>query len=100
MKHQSDLQPPMRYSDAVEQCAKLGGFIKTRLSSQPQNEATKPNDLLPLVFQWTGTRRFNLTHFRREDGFLFEAGFGKNFFLSILIEKNDPKQFRFLKILK
>ena len=53
---------------ATRHCAKLNASIKT-----PSEHVMPTSDsLVATNFYWTGSLRHNLTHFKREDGKLFE----------------------------
>ena len=56
------------YDAATRHCAKLNASIKT-----PSEHVMPTSDsLVATNFYWTGSLRHNLTHFKREDGKLFE----------------------------
>ena len=56
------------YDAATHHCAKLNASIKT-----PSEHVMPTSDsLVATNYYWTGSLRHNLTHFKREDGRLFE----------------------------
>ena len=58
----------MSYDAATRHCAKLNASIKT-----PSEHVMPSSDsLVATNYYWTGSLRHNLTHFKREDGRLFE----------------------------
>ena len=101
LKKLSQLQAPATYADAVVKCADDfgGGFILTQTMKQiiERNQKMKKsfyskhlNDRVKLEsFLWTGSTRHNASHFRREDGVLFEpngfAGTYRGFPATVLI---------------
>ena len=59
----------MSLEDAIAYCAYYKMLVKTSDATINATDSTPPE---LLVRYWTGSRRHNLTHFKREDGLLFE----------------------------
>lgn len=103
LKMLSELQTPMIYVDAIKTCTDKfnNSFILTQtwqkqqiipetwLTTQHYEPGQPEVNNIWTTFLWTGSLRHNTSHFRREDGVLFEpldfAGTHRDFYATVLI---------------
>ena len=85
----TQLQAPMTYVEAVAKCADdFRGFILTRTPYMNANQRHHTKSRQPTLL-WTGSKRYNASHFKREDDVLFQptgfAGTYRTFPATVLI---------------